>query len=97
MSTEFDTTKIRRLAAQLGRTAASVDQVRQTSLQRAKQEMPSNFKGQAADALDTSIMELMGDVRRLSSQISGISSALYALARRVDEADAKAAKLIHSN
>ena len=96
MSTEYDSAKIRCLAAQLGRTASAVNDVRQTSLQRITHEMAGNFQGEAADALELSVSELMADVTTLSTRIGEISKALYALAVRVDEADAKAKQIISS-
>ena len=96
MSTEYDSVKIRRLAAQMARTVTALNNVKQTSLRSINQEMTGNFQGEAANALEQSVADLMDDVTALSSWIDGISHALYALAAQVDEADARIKALIDS-
>ena len=94
MSTEYDSTKIRRLAAQLERTSVAVNNVKQTSLRSARQEMTGNFQGEAAEALEQSISELTDDVTTLASHLGSISKALFRLAAQVEAADEKAKALI---
>lgn len=94
MGSEYDTGKIRELAQAVARVAEQVAEVNTNTLAPISQEIPENFAGDAASALSQSLDDLWQDVRTLSSGLSGISEALYALAKRVDAADAAAKALI---
>ena len=94
MSTEYDSSKIRRLAAQVGNVADSVSKVRSTNLRAIQREMPGQFSGEAAKALQDAVGDLEADIYSLSRELLGIRAALLALANRVDEADRQAKELI---
>lgn len=96
MGTEYDSAKIRALAQRVSRAASAVSDVNTGSLKGVMKEMPDNFKGSAATALQESVSELMADVNAISSHLSAVSSALYNLAARVDYADRQAKSIITS-
>ena len=96
MSTEYDSVKIRTLAQQISRTAGAVSDVNRESLQNVLKEMPENFRGSAATALQEAVGELMEDVKSVSAHLTGVSQALTELARRVDLADQQAKALIEN-
>lgn len=95
MGTEYDTGKIRALAQAVARVSEQVSDVNTSTLRPIEQEIPENFSGEAANALSKSLEDLWTDIRTLSSGLSEISEALYALAKRVDAADAAAKSLIN--
>lgn len=90
MSTEYDSGKIRSLAKRISDTAAAVGNVGDGALRGVTREMPGNFTGAAADALQESVNDLMTDVSSISSRLTSLSRALYELAARVDYADQQA-------
>jgi WXG100 family type VII secretion target len=94
MSTEYDSVKIRALAKKLAQTASAVSDVNSSTLKGVLKEIPDNFRGSAADALQESVNELMTDVSSIGTQLSAVSKALYNLAARVEYADQQAKKLI---
>jgi WXG100 family type VII secretion target len=94
MSTEYDSVKIRALAKKLAQTASAVSDVNSSTLKGVLKEMPDNFQGSAADALQESVNELMTDVSAIGTQLSAVSQALYNLAAKVEYADQQAKKLI---
>ncbi|MCD7844859.1 MAG: WXG100 family type VII secretion target [Oscillospiraceae bacterium] len=96
MSTEYDSKKIRKLAAQIGRTADAVSDVNRTTLKSVQSEMPTNFKGSAATALQDSVSELMADIATVSAMLSDIKAALNSLATRVERADQQAKSIVRS-
>lgn len=96
MGTEYDAGKIRALARQISRAASEVADVNANSLKGVLKEMPDNFQGSAAAALQESVGELMSDIRSISSHLSAVSSALYKLAARVEYADQQAKNAITS-
>ncbi len=96
MSAEYDTGRIRELARRIGLVADAVADVDTNTLNAARNEIPGNFVGSAAEALTDSVEELSRDIRTLSGGLGELRDALYALARRVDAADAAAKALIAS-
>jgi WXG100 family type VII secretion target len=94
MSTEYDSVKIRALAKKLAQTASAVSDVNSSTLKGVLKEMPDNFQGSAAEALQESVNELMTDVSAIGTQLSAVSQALYNLAAKVEYADQQAKKLI---
>ena len=90
MGSEYDTWKIRELARKVGRVAEDVADIRSRTEKAVLREIPDNFAGSAADALSDTISEWSGDVRNISSGLTQLKNALYALARRLDEIDAQA-------
>ena len=95
MGSEYDTGKIRMLAQAVARVSEQVAEVNTGTLRPIEQEIPENFAGESANALSKSLEELRADIGTLSSGLSEISAALYALARRLDAADAAARSLIN--
>ena len=96
MSTEYDSKKIRTLAKQIERAASSVSEVKSNTLQGILREMPANFRGSAATALNDRVTDLVSDVNTISSQLSAISAALNRLAAQVEYADRQAKTIIGS-
>ena len=96
MSTEYDSAKIRALAARIQRAAEAVTEVRNGPLRSAENELQGNFEGKAAEALRESLNELRADTGSLGSQLRGVARSLNALASRVEEADRQAKQLIDS-
>ena len=96
MGTEYDSVKIRALARRISNAAGAVSEVNSGPLRNVTREMPDNFKGSAATALRDSVDEIMTDVKSISSQLSGVSRALYDLAARVDYADQQARAAVNS-
>lgn len=96
MSTEYDSKKIRSLAAQIGKTADAVSDVNSTTLKSVQSEMPENFKGSAATALQDSVSELMADINTVCAMLNDIKGALNSLAARVERADQQAKSIVQS-
>lgn len=94
MGTEYDSRKIRRLAGQIGGIADAVSNVKHESLRKVRREMPENFQGAAATALQDSLDDLEADIHVLGRELCFVRSALLSLADRVDAADRAARELI---
>ena len=94
MSTEYDSVKIRALARQISRTAGAVAEVRSDTLNGILHEIPENFRGSAATALQESVSDLAADVSSISAHLAGVSKALNDLASRVEYADRQAQEAI---
>ncbi len=94
MSTQYDSVKIRALARQISRTAGAVAEVRNDTLNGILREIPGNFSGSAATALQESVTELAADVSSISTHLAAVSKALNDLASRVEYADREAQKAI---
>ena len=95
MGTEYDSVKIRRLAGQIGGIADAVFEVRDQSLKSIQREIPTNFRGEAANALQDATEDLSADVNALGQELRAIRNALIALAQRVEEADRQAKLVIN--
>lgn len=96
MSTEYDSAEIRRLARQIQRASNAVAEVNTGALKSVMREMPDNFQGSAATALQESVNELMSDVKAISRSLTALKNSLYGLANRVEYADQQAKALIES-
>lgn len=96
MSTEYDSAKIRQLAQRISRASNAVAEVNSDSLKGVLKEMPENFRGSAATALQEEVNELMSDIRAVSSDLTALKNSLYNLAARVDYADEQAKAIIES-
>lgn len=94
MSTQYDSEKIRQLARRIGSSADVMSDVNSHSLNSIMNEIPDNFCGSAADALDAAVDDLIADVRAVTNNLREIRSALNNLASRVEAADREAAALI---
>lgn len=90
MGSEYNTGKIRELARQIGYVAEDMADIRSRTETAVLREIPDNFTGSAAVALSDEISEWGRDVRNISSGLTQLRNALYALARRLDEIDAAA-------
>lgn len=96
MGSEYNTGKIRELARQIGSVAEDVADIRSHTENAIRQEIPDNFAGSAADALSDTLSEWSTDVRNISSGLTQLKNTLYALAKRLDEADAAARAVINN-
>lgn len=97
MSTQYNSEKIRILAQRIGRTADAMSDVGNRTLKGVLQEIPDNFRGSAATALENSVDDLISDVRAVTGNLTEIRDALNALARRVEIADQQAKAIIDKN
>lgn len=96
MGTEYDSAKIRALARRISNAAGAVSDVNSGPFRNVTRELPDNFKGTAATALQNAMDELMTDVKSISSQLNGVSRALLQLAARVDYADQQARAAVNN-
>ena len=96
MSYDIDTEAIRRVARKIGSIAASVQDLSTDDIPAIERGLDGNFEGEAAQALEEVLGDLKKDVRGMGNGLKAIQKELLAYARRVDEADEKAAQLIAS-
>ena len=96
MSHDIDTEAIRRAARKIGNIATSVQDLSTDDIPAIKRGLDGNFEGEAAQALDDVLGDLKKDVRSMGNGLKAIQKELLAYAKRVDEADEKAAQLIGS-
>ena len=97
MGYDIDTDEIRRAARKIGNIADSVQDLSTDDIPAIEHGLDGNFEGEAAKALEEVLADLKKDVKSLSSGLKAIQRELLAYAKRVDDADAKAAQLIGSN
>ena len=96
MSYDIDTEAIRRVARKIGSIATSVQDISTDDIPAIERSLDGNFEGEAAKALEEVLGDLQRDVRGMGNGLKAIQKELLAYAKRVDEADEKAAQLISS-
>jgi len=96
MSYDIDTEAIRRVARKIGSIATSVQDLSSDDIPAIERSLDGNFEGEAAKALEEVLADLRKDVKGMGNGLKAIQQELLAYARRVDEADEKAAQLIGS-
>jgi len=93
---EYNTAEIRQVAKGIGKVASSVDQISSGDLKRVLGTVDGTLEGQTANAIIQAVTGLRRDVSKLAGGLNGISGELYALARRIDAADAAAKAAIQN-
>ena len=97
MSYDIDTEAIRRVARKIGSIATSVQDLSTDDIPTIERSLDGYFEGEAAKALEEVLGDLKKDVKGMGNGLKAIQRELLAYAKRVDEADEKAAQLISSN
>ena len=87
---QYNTEEIERIAAKVAGLSENVKAAARGSLQRTAEELPSHFKGEAADERKKGLAGLGGDIRACGNQLKTLSEILYRYARTLREADEKA-------
>ncbi len=91
---EYNTAEIRRIAARLSSLAFRISDSAGGSLRSAVDELPSRFRGAAADEMKTSLINLRSDLQAEAQAVRRLSNILYTYAKQLDEADEKASRNI---
>lgn len=97
MSYDIDTEAIRRVARRIGSIASSVQDLSTDDIPAIERGLDGNFEGEAAKALEAVLVDLKKDVKGMGAGLKAIQNALIDYAKRLDEADEKAAKMIANN
>lgn len=91
---DHDTQQIRSAARRIGSVASSVKSISSKDLGDISNSIPPYFKGEAADALQSIVLDLIKDMNGLSEGLRSIQDTLNSYAAALDRADAEAAKAI---
>ena len=97
MSYDIDTEAIRRVARRIGSIATSVQDLSTDDIPAIERSLDGNFEGEAAKALEEVLFDLKKDVKSMGNGLKSIQKDLLAYAKRVDEADEKAAQMINAD
>lgn len=92
---EYDTAAIRRAARNLEKIASTVNSIRRNDLTKVT-GAADVMTGDTITAIDRSVSSIGEDLNSVRSGLESCADALYAFAKRLDEADEKAKTLVSS-
>ena len=92
----YDAQELRRTARQVTQAADKIRSAGQDDVARTQNNLAGRFRGKAADALEGELSSLRNDLQQLASGLAAVSAELLAYARRLEQADADAARAIKS-
>ena len=96
MQQNYDTREIRQAAARLSDLAGRAEQIRRRDLPEITREADA-LRGETARAIEAQAESLGLNVRDIVNQLNSCSNALYAFARKLDEADQAASGAIRNS
>ncbi|MBE5801785.1 MAG: hypothetical protein E7319_05790 [Clostridiales bacterium] len=94
MGFEVDTAEVRRVADEIKAIAGEVKQLSSTNVNRMKDSVEENLRGETADAIREALNNLSADIKSIGGGLDGIQKALYEYIRRVEAADRAAEEAI---
>jgi uncharacterized protein YukE len=86
--------EIRQVASRLRAVADTVSSLATGDISRMKQLTQNNLQGLTANSIKSVLSELGSDFTSIASGLRAVSNELFAYARRVEEADARAKSII---
>lgn len=92
---EYDTTAIRREANKLKSCYNQIDSAALDRVKKASGFVERDLRGGAADALAESLAQTAAQIKTLREDLRVTYQALFRFADALEEADEKAAKLMH--
>lgn len=94
MSIEVDTREVRRAAQEIRRVAGSVMELSERNVASMQGDVAEYMEGETADALLEVLNQLSADIQKVATGLFEVQRALEAYAKRIDEADEKAKRMI---
>ena len=88
--------EIRRIAQLLSGLSSNILSTANGSIRHSADEIPVNFKGEAAHELNVSINGMLNDIHASAGMLEKLAATLRTYAEMLDRADATANELIRS-
>lgn len=92
MAVIYDTGEIRRAARKIKNCADNLAESAEPKLSRVRREIPDNFQGKAAEALNDRVDDLYKDVQTIGKGLKSLYRALINYAEALEEADRELAE-----